>query len=459
IIFKKGKNMVKALNKFVCRDCGFESAKWLGKCPGCGAWNSLLEESAAPPARGRSTRSVEAMPLNSIPETQVFRISSGFEELDRVLGGGMVPGSLILLGGDPGIGKSTLLLQAAYNLARQGRKVLYLSGEESPVQIRLRSVRLGIETDRINLLNEQNIDLLSSYINETDPDLVIIDSIQTVYSEDLSSIPGSVSQLRECTAKLMALAKQSQRVFFLVGHVTKDGALAGPKVLEHMVDVVVYFEGDKNYLFRILRGVKNRFGPTDEIGLLEMSGQGLVEVADPARIFLNSSELDVSGSAVVASFEGSRSLLIEIQALVAYGSPGYVKRMAAGVDQNRLAMIIAVMEKKLNLNLSAYDVFLKVTGGVFIRDPAVDLGIAAAILSSLQEKTLPRDMMFIGEIGLSGDIRPVPFLDSRLKEGKKMGFKKAVIPSGQTKSGLEITDIYIWEIRSLGQLIEILVGG
>lgn len=459
IIERKGKIMAKALSKFVCRDCGFETAKWLGKCPGCGAWNSLLEESATPKTHSRSARSVDAIALNSIPQTQVYRFSSGLTELDRVLGGGMVPGSLVLLGGDPGIGKSTLLLQVADHMSQQGKKVLYLSGEESPLQIRLRSMRLGIESDQIYLLNEQNIDLLASYIQEINPDLVIIDSIQTVYSDGLSSIPGSVSQLRECTAKLMTLAKQSQRVFFLVGHVTKDGALAGPKVLEHMVDVVIYFEGEKNYAFRILRGVKNRFGPTDEIGLLEMSGQGLMEVLDPAQIFLSSNESESCGSAVVASFEGSRPLLIEMQALVATSGPGYARRMASGIDQNRLALIIAVLEKKRGFNLSSYDVFLKVTGGVFIKDPSVDLGIAAAIFSSFREKPLARDMVFLGEIGLSGDIRSVPFLDSRMKEIKKMGFKKVVLPAGQLKTGFNETGLKIQEIRNLDQLIEILMEG
>lgn len=451
--------MVKAHSKFVCRDCGFESSKWLGKCPGCGAWNSLLEESADSVGKKQSRRSVEALALNSIPQTELCRFSSGMSELDRVLGGGLVPGSLVLLGGDPGIGKSTLLLQVADHLSQRDSKVLYLSGEESPAQIRLRSVRLGIETDQIFLLNEQNIDLLTTYVQEIDPDMVIIDSIQTVYSESLSSIPGSVSQLRECTAKLMTLAKQSQRVFFLVGHVTKDGALAGPKVLEHMVDVVIYFEGEKNYSYRILRGVKNRFGPTDEIGLLEMSGQGLIEVLDPARIFLNNNEPESSGSAVVASFEGSRPLLIEMQSLVALSGPGYARRMASGIDQNRLALIIAVLEKKWGLNLSNYDIYIKVTGGVFIKDPSIDLGIAAAIYSSFRETSLPRDTVFLGEIGLSGDVRAVPFLDNRLKEAKKMGFKRVIIPAGQLKSVYEETDLHIEEIRNLNQLIEILMEG
>ncbi len=451
--------MAKTTSKFVCRDCGFETGKWLGKCPGCGAWNSLLEERVQKDSGSQLARTVTAVALSDIPQTDMYRLSSGMNELDRVLGGGMVPGSLVLLGGDPGIGKSTLLLQVADHMSRSGRKVLYLSGEESPVQIRLRSVRLGIETDLIYLLNEQNIDLLASYIQEIDPDLVIIDSIQTVYSDSLSSIPGSVSQLRECTARLMALAKQSQRVFFLVGHVTKDGALAGPKVLEHMVDVVIYFEGEKNYTFRILRGVKNRFGPTDEIGLMEMSGQGLMEVMDPAQIFLTAKDPGVCGSAVVASFEGSRPLLIEMQALVASSGPAYARRMASGIDQNRLSLIIAVLEKRRGMNLASQDVYLKVTGGVFIKDPSVDLGIAAAIFSSFREKPLARDMVFLGELGLSGDIRSVPFLDSRIKEIKKMGFKRVVLPAGQMKNGSASAGLQIQEIRNLDELIEILMEG
>ncbi|CFX03618.1 DNA repair protein RadA [Syntrophomonas zehnderi OL-4] len=451
--------MVKISSKFVCRDCGFETGKWLGKCPGCGAWNSLLEERVTKDSNRPLKSAVEALPLSRVPPTDIYRLASGMKELDRVLGGGMVPGSLVLLGGDPGIGKSTLLLQVADHISRNQRKVLYLSGEESPVQIRLRSVRLDIDSELIYLLSEQNIDLLESFIEEIDPDLVIIDSIQTVYSDNLSSIPGSVSQLRECTARLMNLAKQSRRIFFLVGHVTKDGALAGPKVLEHMVDVVIYFEGEKNYSFRILRGVKNRFGPTDEIGLLEMSGQGLREVVDPAQIFLAAKDPKVSGSAVVASFEGSRPLLIEMQALVTSSGSAYSRRMASGIDQNRLALIIAVLEKRRGIDLSSYDVFLKVTGGVFIKDPCVDLGIAAAIYSSFREMPLSRDTVFLGELGLSGDIRSVPFLDSRLKEIKKMGFKRVILPHGQMKSVSAAGGLNIQEIRNLDDLIEILMEG
>jgi len=451
--------MGKIVTRFVCKECGNESAKWLGRCPGCGSWNSLLEESGPKRMSARSVRKIQPVALSDIPNSPLYRYSSGMIELDRVLGGGIVPGSLVLLGGDPGIGKSTLLLQTANFIAVNGKKVLYLSGEESAGQIRLRSLRLGIDSASIYFLNEQNIDLLGGYLQELKPDLVVIDSIQTVYSESLSSIPGSVSQLRECTAKIMDMAKKSDRVFFLVGHVTKDGALAGPKVLEHMVDVVIYFEGEKHFSFRLLRGVKNRFGSTDEIGLLEMSGLGLKEVLDPSQIFLSAKDPTVCGSAVVASFEGSRPLLIEMQALVSSTGPGYARRMASGIDQNRLALIIAVLEKKRGFNLSAYDVYLKVTGGVFLRDPSVDLGIAAAILSSYRERPLPVDMVYLGELGLSGEIRPVPFLDARLKEAEKMGFKRVVIPSGANLGGRNIGGLELMETRNLDDFIETVMGG
>jgi len=451
--------MSKIINRFVCRDCAYETPKWLGKCPGCGSWNSLIEESGPKGPPIRNSRRLQAVSLADIPSVSLYRWGSGMEELDRVLGGGIVPGSLVLLGGDPGIGKSTLLLQVAHHVAENGKKVLYLSGEESAGQIRLRSSRLGIDNADIYFLNEQNIDLLNSYLKEIEPDLVIIDSIQTVYSETLSSIPGSVSQLRECTAKIMEMAKKTERVFFLVGHVTKDGALAGPKVLEHIVDVVIYFEGEKHFSFRLLRGVKNRFGSTDEIGLLEMSGSGLIEVLDPAQIFLSIKDPTVCGSSVVASFEGSRPLLIEMQALVSSSGPGYARRMASGIDQNRLALIIAVLEKRRGFNLSAYDVYLKVTGGVFLKDPSVDLGIAAAILSSYRDRPLPVDMVFLGEMGLSGEIRSVPFLDARLKEIEKMGFRRAVIPSVVNRSGHNPTGLDIIEIRNLDDFIEVIMEG
>lgn len=450
--------MGKTITKFVCHGCGFETFKWMGKCPGCGEWNTLQEEVVNRQTAPSSSPGTKAVALSGISDSDIFRVSTGITELDRVLGGGIVPGSLVLLGGDPGIGKSTLLLQVAHNIAETGQKVLYLSGEESFKQIRLRANRLSINSDNIFLLNEQNLELLEHYLKEIDPDFIIIDSIQTVYIESLSSIPGSVSQLRECTARLMNIAKKTDKAFFLVGHVTKDGALAGPKVLEHMVDVVVYFEGDKNFSVRIMRGVKNRFGSTDEIGLLEMSGQGLIEVTDPSYLFL-SHGVSGSGIAVSASFEGSRPLLIEIQALAAASGPGYGRRMASGIDQNRLSLIIAVLEKIRGYSLNSYDVFLKVTGGVFIKDPSVDLAIATAILSSYRERPLPLDMVFIGELSLSGQIRPVPFLDARLKEAQKMGFKQAVVPLGTRKNTGIGSELELIETGSLGECIDLILGG
>lgn len=451
--------MSKNTTIYVCAGCAYESPKWLGKCPGCGKWNSMSEESAPLRKNSRRVRKTRPIALTDIPNAPVYRFSSGIGELDRVLGGGIVPGSLVLLGGDPGIGKSTLLLQAADFIALQGRKVLYLSGEESAGQIKLRAERLGIQNSSVYFLNDQNIDQLESYILELQPDMVIIDSIQTVYAESLSSIPGSVSQLRECTAKVMEIAKKSDRVFFLVGHVTKDGALAGPKALEHMVDVVIYFEGEKHFSFRLLRGVKNRFGSTDEIGLLEMSGMGLKEVLDPSRIFLSAKDPTVCGSAVVASFEGSRPLLIEIQALAASSGPGYARRMASGIDQNRLALIIAVLEKRRGLNLATHDIYIKVTGGVFLRDPSIDLGIAAAILSSYREQPLPVDMVFIGELGLSGEIRQVPFLEARLKETEKLGFKSAAIPAAANIKKRIGNGSGILEFKNLDDFIDIVMEG
>ncbi|HWP98342.1 MAG TPA: DNA repair protein RadA [Syntrophomonadaceae bacterium] len=419
-----GKNSL----RFVCGTCGFEAPKWLGKCPGCHSWNTMIEEPLVRIKAVDRRASTEATPLSSISSHDITRFSSGINELDRVLGGGIVPGSLVLLGGDPGVGKSTLLLQVADHIASSGQRVLYLSGEESLKQIRLRSLRLGLNGELVYLLNEPDIDVLDQHLAQVNPGLVIIDSIQTVFSSAVSSIPGSVTQLRECTLKIAELAKGQERAVFLVGHVTKDGALAGPKTLEHMVDAVVYFEGEKELSLRVLRGVKNRFGSTDEIGLLEMSSQGLLEVPDPSGIFISSRGLHGPGTAITTCFEGSRAFLLEVQALVAPAGPGYARRMAAGVDQSRLALIVAVLEKRCGLRLSSYDIYLKVTGGVFIKDPAVDLGIAAAILSSYSEKPLPGDAVFLGEVSLSGMLRPVHSLEARLKEAEKMGYSQVVLP-------------------------------
>lgn len=451
--------MNKIVTRFVCSECGYESSKWLGRCPGCSNWNSLIEETVNP-AKSKTLHSVtHPIPLQEITQDELKRMPSGNSELDRVLGGGIVPGSLILLGGDPGIGKSTLLLQVASDLARSGQKVVYLSGEESMKQLRLRSLRLGIEEDGVYLLNEQNIDQLEASLQDLSPAVVIIDSIQTVYTSRVSSIPGSVAQLRECTALILEYAKRTETTFFLVGHVTKEGALAGPRVLEHIVDVVIYFEGDKNVSFRLLRGVKNRYGSTDEIGLMEMSGQGLVEVNDPSYVFLSPGQNVSSGTAVSSSFEGSRPLLIEVQSLVVSAGPGYGRRMASGIDQNRLALIIAILEKRLDYPLTAHDVYLKVTGGLFLKDPSVDLAIAAAIVSSYREKPIAADTVFIGELSLSGQIRPVPFLEQRLKEIDRMGFRKVILPESSVRRVSPDLRLEIIEIRTIDDLVERIMEG
>lgn len=452
--------MAKSISRFVCTECGYEASKWLGKCPGCASWNTLVEESVPRKKAGQAEMRIPAVPLDSVSGDAVYRYSSGIGELDRVLGGGIVPGSLVLIGGDPGIGKSTLLLQVADHVANTDKRVIYLSGEESLRQIRLRSLRLGINNSNIYLVSEQNIELLADYLRDINPALVIIDSIQTVYTSGVSSIPGSIAQLRECTARITDLAKKTDIPVFLVGHVTKEGSLAGPRVLEHMVDVVIYFEGEKNFTLRMLRGVKNRFGSTDEIGLMEMSGQGLVEVLDPAYVFLGHSSSASSGVAIAASYEGSRPVLVEIQSLVVSSGPGYARRMASGIDQNRLALIIAVLEKRRGYPLASHDVYLKVTGGLFTRDPSVDLGIAAAIISSYREKTLPRDTIFIGELSLSGQVRSVPFLEQRLKEADRMGFKRVVLPrSASAREGLPGSDFEIIEVETIDDFVETIAEG
>jgi len=452
--------MAKTTTRFFCKECGYESIKWVAKCPACGAWNTLVEEkTVTPSAKIRSPfPRQEAVCLTEVQEQTTQRIPTGMKELDRVLGGGLLAGSLILLGGDPGIGKSTLLLQMAGNLAQAGKKVLYLSGEESLTQLRLRAQRLHVHEAGIYGLNDPDLEHLEATLEKIQPELVIIDSIQTVYLSSVDGAQGSVTQLKECTARLMSLAKLSGRIFVLVGHVTKEGAIAGPRMLEHMVDVVAYFEGERNYLYRILRGVKNRFGSTDEIGLFEMSAQGLLEVAEPAAVFLQQrgKDAEISGSAVAVSFEGTRPLLIEVQALVASTGASYARRMAMGIDQNRLALIIAVLEKKCGFHLGGNEVYVKITGGVFLKDPSADLGVAAAILSSHQDKPWPTDMAFAGEMALSGEIRPVPFLEARVKEARKLGFSALVVPWGITRRERDAAQgMRLYEVRDIYDLYQL----
>lgn len=442
--------MAKIKTKFVCQECGYETPKWLGKCPGCGKWNTLVEEIES---KGTSHGMISLekgksspLSISKVIGEEEPRVLTNMEELNRVLGGGIVPGSLILVGGDPGIGKSTLLLQTSQQVVEKNYKVLYISGEESLRQIKLRADRLGVNHDRLYVFSETNLLLLEQQILTIQPVVVIIDSIQTIFHPDITSAPGSVSQVRECTSYLMRLAKTKDIAIFIVGHVTKEGSIAGPRMLEHMVDAVLYFEGERHHSYRILRAVKNRFGSTNEIGIFEMTEQGLREVNNPSEMFLSERTEGVAGSIVVASMEGTRPVLVELQALVTPSSFATPRRMATGVDYNRVAMIMAVLEKRAGLLLQNQDAYVNVAGGVRLDEPAVDLAIAMSLASSFRDKkTNPYDVV-IGEIGLTGEVRGVSRIEQRVKEAKKLGFKRVIIPyknlSGwEFPSGIEVIGV------------------
>ncbi|MBL7070792.1 MAG: DNA repair protein RadA [Candidatus Omnitrophica bacterium] len=422
---------------FTCQSCGYQSPRWLGRCPDCNTWNSLVEEFSSAPSvskAGPDSFRVEyskekPQPLNAIKTINEERFSTGISELDRVLGGGVVTGSVILTGGDPGIGKSTLLLQASDSLARD-KKVLYVSGEESIKQTKLRADRLGSASKNLFIVSETNLDSIFDHINTLKPDFVIIDSIQVIYKEDLSSSPGSVSQVRLCGQELTFMAKKSGISVFLIGHVTKEGNIAGPRVLEHMVDTVLYFEGESQRSFRLLRAVKNRFGSTNEIGIFEMTGKGLKEVSNPSGIFIEERPKDVSGFAIVPTIEGTRPLLVEIQALVKAANLAVPKREARGIDYNRISLITAVLERRVGLEFGRFDVYVNVAGGVRVVEPAVDLGVAIAVASNHRDIALNPDCVVMGEIGLGGEIRAISHIESRLMESQRLGFKQAIIPKG-----------------------------
>ena len=418
---------------FVCRQCGYQNAKWLGKCPTCNSWNTLEETVSLVSKSTKSKTVTAAMPslIGEIDTESEIRFKTGIDELDRVLGGGLVQGSLVLVGGDPGIGKSTLLLQICKSI---GKKVLYISGEESERQIKLRAQRLGVESDSMYLVSETDVEAVVAYIEKVNPDVVIIDSIQTMSHSQIASSAGSVSQVREATNIFMNTAKRTGTAMFIVGHVTKDGNIAGPRVLEHMVDCVLYFEGDRQNTFRILRGVKNRFGSTNEIGVFEMCGEGLREVENPSAMLLDGRPENISGSSVVCSMEGSRGVLAEVQSLVTPTGFGNPRRMSSGADLNRVVLLIAVLEKRAKLKLSNCDVYVNVAGGLRIDETAADLGICAAIATALSDTSIPSDMLFCGEVGLGGEIRSVAQLDKRLTEAVKMGFKYAVVPAHAMKA-------------------------
>jgi DNA repair protein RadA/Sms len=419
---------------FVCQECGFETPRWLGRCPNCGQWNTLVEEQRTA-RKGKAGERVTVMTsgarpvkLSQVPTRPTPRTPTGIAELDRVLGGGLVPGSMLLVGGEPGIGKSTLTLQVCDRLARNGSKVLYVTGEESAEQVRLRAERLGVLTQGIDILCAVDLDELLGAVEEVEPGLLVVDSIQTVFRSSLASAPGSVGQVRECTAELLRLAKSRTVTTFVVGHVTKYGAIAGPKTLEHMVDTVLYFEGEGFQQYRIVRAAKNRFGSTNEIGVFEMTEAGLTEVANPSEFFLSGRRADVAGSAVTATVEGSRPLLVEIQALAASTPYALPQRVTTGFDGRRLNMLLCVLERRAGIGAGGQDIFLNVAGGLKLTEPAGDLGVLAALASALRNQTLPQDVVYVGEVGLGGEVRSVARTEARVAEAVRLGFNRVIVP-------------------------------
>lgn len=452
--------MAKASQKvFFCQSCGYESTKWMGQCPGCKEWNTFVEELVDKKTKlsGRSNNRNTQLQVNSLSTITMEkqdRTSTNFVELDRVLGGGIVKGSLILVGGDPGIGKSTLLLQVCKNLSHQNKKVLYISGEESLQQIKLRANRLGEFSDTLFFLCETNLELIQEVIQKEKPEIVIIDSIQTMYHENISSAPGSVSQVRESTSVFMQIAKGMNITVFLVGHVTKEGVVAGPRVLEHMVDTVLYFEGDRYATYRILRSVKNRFGSTNEIGVFEMKQSGLEEVLNPSEYMLSGRPENTSGSVITCSMEGTRPILVEVQALVTHTNFGMPRRTAAGTDYNRVNLLMAVLEKRLGLQLSSCDAYINIAGGIKINEPSIDLGIVLALISSFKNIILDDKTICFGEVGLSGEIRAVSMIEQRIMEAKKLGFTTCIVPSVSKKMYADLQNkIHIIGVSNVSEVL------
>lgn len=447
---------------FFCQNCGHEESKWLGQCPACGEWNSFVEEkidsgvtkgiSSGARSVRELVREAKVIPLNSVSADDDARCRTGIRELDRVLGGGIVPGSLVLVGGDPGIGKSTLLLQVCRLLAEE-KKVLYISGEESQAQIKLRANRMGAFSENLYLLCETNLEIIRGVIEKERPELAVIDSIQTMYSEDVSSAPGSVSQVRESTNVFLQLAKGLCIPIFIVGHVTKEGTVAGPRVLEHMVDTVLYFEGERHASYRILRAVKNRFGSTNEIGVFEMQQSGLVEVENPSEYMLSGRPEHASGSVVACSIEGTRPILIEIQALVCQSNFGMPRRTAAGTDYNRVNLLMAVLEKRLGMALGNSDAYVNIAGGIRMNEPAIDLGIVMAIVSSFRNRPVDEKTIVFGEVGLSGEVRAVNMPEQRVAEAKKLGFETCILPEVSLKMVKGIKGIRLIGVKNIGDAV------
>ncbi len=457
--------MTKAPSIFECQSCGYSSAKWLGRCPDCGNWNSFVEEKrpARPhqPAPASSRQNVSRR-LSEVTTEDAPRIATSNPEFDRVLGGGLVPGSLILLGGEPGVGKSTLLLQIAQGLQTQGRRVLYVSGEESARQIKMRAERLGMAAEKrstsgddIYVLSESSLERIFESVEEVRPSDIVVDSVQTTFSETLDATPGSISQVRHVATQFLNLAKTEQVPVFLIGHVTKEGSIAGPKALEHIVDVVLYFEGERHHNHRIVRAVKNRFGAANEVGIFEMTGRGLLPVQSPSDLFLSERETSSPGSAVVCALEGSRPILVEIQALVIASQYGTARRTSTGVDYNRISLLVAMMEKRLGIPMMGCDIYVNASGGLEIDEPGSDLGIFAAILSSFRNRPLPTHTVLSGELSLSGEVRPISQAHLRVKEAAAMGFKRCILPAGNLPLPEPFPDIELVPIRSVSELSDL----
>ena len=455
---------MKTKTVFSCQNCGHQSPKWLGRCPDCSSWNSFVEEDYTPPVAKAKERVAlyndEPVLLKDVEAKEENRLKTNILELDRVLGGGIVRGSVVLIGGDPGVGKSTISLQISNQLTGRGQTVLYVSGEESVAQTKLRAKRLGpAEAGNLYIVNQTDLSLIVEYIKKLEPDVVIIDSIQVMFEPSISSSPGSVSQVRECAGILTQLAKTSGTSIFIIGHVTKEGAIAGPRVLEHIVDTVLYFEGDRFSIYRILRAVKNRFGSTNEIGVFEMNSKGLAEVKNPSEIFLSERPKDVSGSVVVSILEGSRPLLVEVQSLVSKSSFGYARRRAQGFDYNRLSLLVAVLEKRIGLALEAEDIFINVAGGIKVEDPGADLGVAVAVCSAFREQQVLPETVVLGEIGLAGKIRSISQAVLRINEAEKLGFKHCVLPRNNYKNlKMDKKAMELIPVSTLKEALDIILG-
>lgn len=450
----------KAANAFFCQNCGYESSKWMGQCPACHTWNSFVEErvtksrtSSAGGGQIKAVGNVKPVELKDISGQKEERYATGIEEFDRVLGGGIVPGSLTLVGGDPGIGKSTLLLQVCRKLAETGKEVLYISGEESLTQIKMRADRIGEFCEHFKLLTEVNLNVISEVVRAKKPEIVVIDSIQTMYSEDVNAAPGSVSQVRESTGVLLQLAKVEDIAILIVGHVTKEGTVAGPRVLEHMVDTVLYFEGDKQDIYRILRGVKNRFGSTNEIGVFEMGESGLVEVKNPSEFLISGKPEGANGSVVTCCMEGTRPMLLEVQALVCDTNFQIPRRQATGCDFNRMNLLIAVIEKRMRMPLGREDAYVNFAGGMRIFEPATDLAVVLALVSSYRNKPVPDDMLVFGEVGLSGEVRGVSMAKQRVMEARKLGFNSCVVPFANARQLADVKDIKIHTVKNIMEAV------